>query len=185
MIDIAITGNIGSGKTEVIKFLQSLKFKCISSDHLISNFYKDDYIREIILKKMNLPEKNYKEIIIAKLRNEKFNRKLKKTIYPILYSEKKRIKYKHFSYKPTFYEIPLLFEENLSHNFDLSIFIQADTIKRKKRVLKKGMNEEYFNMMDKKQINQNKKQNLSNFIIKNNGSILNLRLNIITLLKKI
>ena len=37
---------------------------------------------------MNLPEKNYKEIIIEKLRNEKFNRKLKKTIYPILYSEK-------------------------------------------------------------------------------------------------
>ena len=67
----------------------------------------------------------------------------------------------------------------------MSIFIQADTTKRKKRVLKKGMNEEYFNMMDKKQINQNKKQKLSNFIIKNNGSILNLRLNIITLLKKI
>ena len=36
---IAITGNIGSGKSEAIKFLKQLQFKCISSDKIISDFY--------------------------------------------------------------------------------------------------------------------------------------------------
>ena len=51
---VAITGNIGSGKTEVIKFLLGLKFKCISSDKIIADLYKDRSIRKIILHKLNI-----------------------------------------------------------------------------------------------------------------------------------
>ncbi len=185
MTNIAITGNIGSGKTEVIKFLQGLKFECISSDHIISNFYNNDLIRDYILNKMNLSKNNYKNIILENLIEENFNRKLKKVIYPLLYSKKKKIKKKHDSFKATFYEIPLLFEEKLSNNYDLVVLIQANTNIRKKRVLKRGVNEKYFEIMNKRQINQNTKEILSDCVIMNNGSILNLRLNIIKLLNTI
>ena len=37
---IAITGNIGSGKSEAIKFLLSLGHKCISSDQIIKSLYQ-------------------------------------------------------------------------------------------------------------------------------------------------
>ena len=114
-----------------------------------------------------------------------FDRELKKTIYPYLYAKKKIITPKHQAWRPTFYEIPLLFEEKLSKDFDLSIFIKADTSKRKKRVLARGVKEEYFDLMNRKQLHQDQKDLLADHTITNNSSVLNLRLNIIKLLSKI
>ena len=89
MIKVAITGNIGSGKTEFIKYISKLGFSCISSDAIISKLYKDNQTRKIILEKLKLNDYNYKQEIIRILQNEEFNRKLKKVIYPLLYSKKK------------------------------------------------------------------------------------------------
>ena len=89
MIKVAVTGNIGSGKSEFINFISKLGFYFISSDVIISNLYKDFKTRSIILQKLNLNEKNYKQEIISNIHNEVFNRKLKKVIYPFLYSKKK------------------------------------------------------------------------------------------------
>ena len=54
MIKVAVTGNIGSGKTEFIKFISKLGFCCISSDAIISKLYKDDRTRKIILEKLKM-----------------------------------------------------------------------------------------------------------------------------------
>ncbi len=59
-MNIAITGNIGSGKSEVIKFLKSLNFRCISSDKIISSLYNNEKTKSSILNKLNL---NTKKII--------------------------------------------------------------------------------------------------------------------------
>ena len=125
MIKVGVTGNIGSGKTEFIKFISKLGFFCISSDSIISRLYKDDQNRKIILKKLNLDDHNYKQEILKMLHNEEFNRRLKKVIYPLLYTKKKLLAQKHQSYQPVFHEIPLLFEENLVNNFNIIIFINS------------------------------------------------------------
>ena len=185
MIKVAVTGNIGSGKTEFIKFISKLGFSCISSDAIISKLYKDDRTRKIILEKLKLNDHNYKQEIIKMLQNEEFNRKLKRAIYPLLYSKKKLVAQKHQSYQPVFYEIPLLYEENLFNNFNVTVFVNTDTKKRKHRVLNRGVSENYFKLMNNKQIKENIKKNKSTFTINNNGSILNLRVNIIKLLNKL
>ena len=185
MIKIGVTGNIGSGKSEFINFISKLGFNCISSDAIISKLYSENKTRNIILEKLNLDEKNYKKVIISKLHNEEFNRRLKKIIYPFLYSKKKILAQKHRTYQPIFYEVPLLYEENLSYNFNLTVFIKTDTNKRKQRVLKRGASANYFKLMNSKQINENIKKNKSTFTIDNNGSILNLHLNTIKLLNEL
>ena len=157
----------------------------ISSDAIISKLYNDDRTRKIILEKLKLHDHNYKKEIIKMLQNEEFNRKLKRTIYPLLYAKKKIIAQKHQSYLPVFYEIPLLYEENLFNNFNVTVFINSDTTKRKQRVLKRGVTEDYFKLMNNKQIKENIKKCKSTFTVNNNGSILNLRLNIIKLLNKL
>ena len=185
MIKVAITGNIGSGKTEFIKYISKLGFSCISSDAIISKLYKDSQTRKIILDKLKLDDYNYKQEIIRMLQNEEFNRKLKKVIYPLLYSKKKIVAQKHQTYQPVFYEVPLLYEENLFNHFNVTIFVNADTSKRKQRVLNRGVSENYFKLMNNKQIKENIKKNKSTFTVTNNSSILNLRLNIIRLLNKL
>ena len=185
MIKVAVTGNIGSGKTEFIKFISKLGFSCISSDAIISKLYNDTRTRKFILEKLKLDDHNYKQEIIRMLQKEEFNRKLKRVIYPLLYSKKKIIAQKHQTYKPVFYEIPLLYEENLFNNFNLTVFVNSDTIKRKQRVLKRGVSEDYFKLMNSKQIKENIKKYKSTFTVNNNGSILNLRLNIIKLINRL
>ena len=185
MIKVAVTGNIGSGKSEFISFISKLGFYYISSDEVISNLYKDVKTRSIILQKLNLNEKNYKQEIINKLHYEKFNRQLKKVIYPFLYSKKKILSQKHKTYQPIFYEVPLLYEENLSRDYNVTILIKADINKRRQRVLNRGVSKNYFTLMNSKQINENIKKNKSTFTLDNNGSILNLLLNIIKLLNEL
>ena len=185
MIKVAVTGNIGSGKSEFINFISKLGFYYISSDVVISNLYKDSKTRSIILQKLNLNEKNYKQEIISNIHNEVFNRQLKKVIYPFLYSKKKILSQKHKTYQPIFYEVPLLYEENLSRDYNVTVFIKADINKRRQRVLNRGVSRNYFTLMNSKQINENIKKNKSTFTLDNNGSILNLRLNIIKLLNEL
>ena len=158
MTRVAVTGNIGSGKTEFIKFISKLGFFCISSDAIISKLYKDNRSRKIILEKLKLNDHNYKQEIIKMLHNEEFNRKLKRVIYPLLHSIKKRVAQKHQSYQPLFYEIPLLYEEKLFNNFNVTVFVNSDTTKRKLRVLKRGVSENYFKLMNSKQIKENIKK---------------------------
>ena len=179
---IAITGNIGSGKSEVIKFLSSIGYKCISSDQIIKSLYENDQSRNYILKRIGINNKNYKEEIIKRLSDPLFNKNLKKVIYPLLYARKKIVTPKFHQYTPIFYEVPLLFEEKLSQKFNFTIFISATSKKRKQRVLSRGASANYFNLMNRKQLKEGIKENLSDFTINNNGSILNLRLNIIKLL---
>ena len=88
---IAITGNIGSGKSEAIKFLLSIGHKCISSDQIIKTLYQNDQSRSYILKRIGVTNKNYKEEIIKRLVDPVFNKNLKKVIYPLLYSQKKKL----------------------------------------------------------------------------------------------
>ena len=47
------------------------------------------------------------------------------------------------------------------------------------------MSNEYFDLMNKKQLNQDQKELLADHTITNNSSVLNLRLNIIKLLSNI
>ena len=179
---IAITGNIGSGKSEAIKFLSLIGHKCISSDQIIKTLYQNDQSRSYILKRIGVSNKNYKQEIIKRLVDPLFNKNLKKVVYPLLYARKKIVTPKFHQYTPVFYEVPLLFEERLSQDFNYTIFIRTTPKKRKQRVLSRGASANYFNLMNKKQLNENIKEILSDFTINNNGSILNLRLNIIKLL---
>ena len=86
---IAITGNIGSGKSEVIKFLSLKGYKCFSSDQVIKSLYQDSNSREYILNRMDLPHKNYKEEIIKKLSDPIFNKNFKKSYLSLAVCQEK------------------------------------------------------------------------------------------------
>jgi len=171
---IAITGNIGSGKSEVIKYLLKKNYCCISSDKIIAKLHQEENFKNFISSQLHLDKKNYKEQLISNLTNNKFNKQLKKIIYPRLNAEKKRILPKFKTKQFIFHEIPLLFEEKLNSFYDKVIFIKSDCNKRLQRVMQRGVSKDYFYLMNKRQMNQNIKSIQSDFTILNNGSKLDL-----------
>ena len=78
---IAITGNIGSGKSEVIKYLLKKNYCCISSDKIIAKLHQEENFKNFISSQLHLDKKNYKEQLINNLKNNEFNKQLKK-IHP-------------------------------------------------------------------------------------------------------
>ena len=180
---IAITGNIGSGKSEVIKYLLKKNFYCISSDYIIAQLHQNEEFKSFVSAQLQIDKKNYKEQILKNISNAEFNKKLKKIIYPRLNAEKKKILPKFKSFRYIFYEIPLLFEEKLNNLYDKVIFIKSDYNKRMQRVMKRGASQDYFLLMNKRQLNQNLKSMKSDFTILNNGSKLDLYKQIQRLIK--
>jgi len=171
---IAITGNIGSGKSEAIKYLLKNNYCCISSDKIIAKLHQEEEFKNFISSQLHLDKKNYKDQILNNLKNNEFNKKLKKIIYPRLNAEKKKILPKFKSYQFLFHEIPLLFEEKLNSFYDKVIFIKSDFNKRLHRVMQRGVSKDYFYLMNKRQMNQNIKSLKADFTILNNGSKLDL-----------
>ena len=82
----------------------------------------------------------------------KFIKKNKKCIYVVL-------------------EVPLLVENKLMRYFDFIIFVGAKKKIRLNRYKKKGGNKFFFSLLEKRQLNPNKKSKFCDHIIVNNKDI--------------
>ena len=170
MIKIAITGKIGSGKSTALSYFKRAGNFAISSDLIIKSIYENEETRSQLLKKLGIEKKNYKEVIIEKIKDPLFNYKLKKAIYPIMGRLRSKKIPTFVTKKNIFFEVPLLYEEKLERNYDKVIFIKGNFIKRLKRTLIKGKTKEYFEIMNRYQGADAIKEKLSDITICNNGS---------------
>lgn len=172
MIKIAITGKIGSGKSTALNFFKKLGYFTLSSDQIIKEIYDNHSMRRKLLKKIGIPDKEYKKEILKKIHDPNFNRILKRNLYPLMNRLRSKKNPSFTSMRKLFFEVPLLFEEKLEKNYDMIIFIKSDYSVRRKRVLEKGMTDQYFKTMDSYQSPEAPKQNYSDITILNNGSVI-------------
>ena len=161
MKKIAITGNIGSGKTTISNILLKAGYKVFQCDKEISNLYLDKDIKNKIKgtfenKVKNLFFKNGRINKIA-LSDYVFSssmqlRRLEKIIYYYLEITKKDFLAKNKKKKLLFFDVPLLFEKKLEDEYDFIIYLVLNEENQKKRVLKrKNMNEEKLKKILKNQ----------------------------------
>jgi dephospho-CoA kinase len=161
MKKIAITGNIGSGKTTISNILLKAGYKVFQCDKEISNLYLDKDIKNKIKgtfenKVKNLFFKNGRINKIA-LSDYVFSssmqlRRLEKIIYYYLEITKKDFLAKNKKKKLLFFDVPLLFEKKLEDEYDFIIYLVLNKENQKKRVLKrKNMNEEKLKKILKNQ----------------------------------
>ena len=170
MNKIAITGKIGSGKSTALIYFRKAGHFTISSDLIIKTIYENDTIRSQLLKSLGIVQKNYKEVIIERIKDPAFNYRLKKTIYPMMSRLRLKKIPTFITKKNIFFEVPLLYEEKLERNYDKVIFIKSDLTTRLKRILSKGKTKEYFETMNGYQGADAIKEKLSDITIYNNGS---------------
>ena len=186
MIKIGITGSLASGKTTASKILKHKRGPLFSADMAVKELYENNNFKKLLSKKFNIKnnrsiKKNLKKIILKDKKNIK---ELEKIIHPLVRVKMKKFTKKHKNKKLLFYEIPLLIESKLMKYFNLIIFIKANKSLRLKRFKSKKGDKELFDLLNRKQLNDNKKVKFSNYVVVNEKNLKMLKKNLLGIIQK-
>lgn len=182
---LAITGGLSSGKTTVGRLFKDLGAFVISADEIVHNLLIPDSVigqKVIQLFGPSIVENNSfnrKKIAQQAFLNAKLLKALEALIHPVVYAEieKEYQRVKQASKYPLFIaEIPLLYELLKQDEFDIVITVTADPSICQKRFIKQtDQTIKEFEQRMAQQINPEEKAKKSDYVIKNNGSLANLK----------
>ncbi len=186
MLLIGITGGIASGKTEVAKVFQKLGAKILSGDEIGKDVVEKNpqllkklvktYGEEILDSRKRLNRKKLGKIAFS---SPSLTKKLNSIVHPFLLKDlKEKIKsLKKRGYKkPVVIDAALIVEWGLHRELDYLVFVDCTKQKRIRRLIEqKGYTRKEAEGRIKAQLPESKKRKLSDFIIKNEGSVRELR----------
>ena len=186
MIKIGITGSLASGKSTASKFLSGNRGPLFSADSAVKELYKSSSFKSLISKKFKIKnnnqiKKNLKKIIFN---NRAELKKLEKIIHPLVRKKMKKFTYKNKKKKFLFYEIPLLIESKLMKYFDKIIFIKSKKQLRLKRFKSKNGDKKLFNLLNSKQMRDNKKIKFCDYVVVNEKNFKILKKDLSTIISK-
>ena len=172
MIKIGITGSLASGKSTASKFLSGKRGPLFSADSAVKELYKNSSFKSLISKKFKIKnnnqiKKNLKKIIF----NNAELKKLEKIIHPMVRKKMSKFTVKNKNKKILFYEIPLLIESKLMKYFDKIIFIKSKKQIRLKRFKLKNGDLKLFNLLNSKQMSDNKKVKFCDYVVVNEKNL--------------
>ena len=172
MIKIGITGSLASGKSTASKFLSGKRGPLFSADSAVKELYKNSSFKSLISKKFKIKnnnqiKKNLKKIIF----NNSELKKLEKIIHPMVRKKMRKFTVKNKNKKILFYEIPLLIESKLMKYFDKIIFIKSKKQLRLKRFKLKNGDLKLFNLLNSKQMSDNKKVKFCDYVVVNEKNL--------------
>ena len=186
MLKIGITGNIGTGKTEVCKILESLGAPIIYADEIAKILTSsDESIKQVIRKlfgdEVYNPNGTLNRKIISHLifKDAKLKSKLEKIVHPKVINFIIN-KFNEFqlskNYKIVFVEAALIYESNVDKILDYVIVISSSENDCITRVVKrdKVSKAEVLNRL-KTQMCMKDKIKMADFIIHNNGTLIELK----------
>ena len=183
MLKIAVTGNIGSGKSTIMQMLLEMGEIVFDADAEIRNIYLNntDFYEQIKLLNKDYVKDNkiLKEKIITDLsQDSSLLLKLEYLLYPIL--QEKRLNFLFQKQKEklwaVFFEIPLLFEKKLENEYDKVILLYASKEIRLERVLHRhNMSKEKFEYLNNLQIESNKVINKVYFSINTEDDFISIK----------
>ena len=160
MIKIAITGNIGSGKSTITSIVKELGFKVFDSDQEVEKaMTKKDLISKIskefkskipgLMKRNRIDRVKLGEFVFS---NTKELKKLEQIVHPKIWESKEKFFETNCNELVVFLDIPLLFEKKLQSDYDFIIRTFVSSKVQKERVLKrKNMTLVKFNQIIKTQ----------------------------------
>lgn len=186
---IAIAGNIASGKSTVQKFLEEYGYKVLDTDKCGHQALTLTCVKKALAGWDIFDDKG--EISRPKLGQIVFNDPHKKSeleslIHPIIKQNILDFFEQNKADKLLFAGIPLIFESNMENLFDKIVFIYTEDELRKKRLVERNnYTEEYALLRINSQRPQEEKLAHCDYIIYNNGSVSELKLQIRELIQKL
>ena len=178
-LKIAVTGNIGSGKSTFSKFIEEEGFKVIYADELSKDILSEDTsVKEKVIKKFGKESyqngKLNKKFLTEKVFSNKQNlAHLESILHPVVIKKSVDLMNSCLNKDDlVFLEAALIYEADMEDLFDYVILIAADRklrFKRKKQ--SDGYTEEQFAERENLQILQDEKRKRADFIFENNSDL--------------
>ncbi|AZK44207.1 dephospho-CoA kinase [Erysipelothrix piscisicarius] len=173
---IGITGTIGAGKSSVSQYIRDSGYHVYDMDRLTHSFYEPngilyDYIIALLGSQILETDGtvNRQKMSTILFKNPEMLAELERNVFSevrvfieeIIDNEKSII----------FFEVPLLFEANMEDLFDSIIMVSADYNTRIQRLLARGMKMEDINLRMNRQYSEIIKEEKSDYILYNNGTL--------------
>ena len=193
MITIAITGGIGSGKTQVTNYLISKGFTVVDADRMSREMTSAGgkampYIMEhfgpsFIMEDGSLNRAAMRDLVF---RHPDKKALLEEGTTKVVLEDIETIKRERAARndKALFFDIPLLFETGSEDDYDAVWVVTADYEIRKNRVMARdGIDPAIIDLIMDSQEGEEKKAQLADHVIYNNGSLEELRKTVDSTLK--
>ena len=185
MITIAVTGGIGSGKTQVTNYLISKGFTVVDADRMSREMTSAGgkaipYIREhfgpsFILEDGSLNRAAMRDLVF---KDPSWKKVLEEGTTKVVLEDIEAIKKERAASndKALFFDIPLLFETGSEDDYDAVWVVTADYEIRKSRVMERdGIDPSIIDLIMDSQDGEEKKVRLADQVIYNNGTLAELR----------
>ena len=182
-IKVAITGNIGSGKTLFSNYIEVEGFVVLKADEIGKEVLADDEkVKQKIIKLFGAgsyingkPDTKYlAQNVFSNLGKV---RKINSVIHPAVISIINKKMNEELNLKPVvFVEAALIYEADMEEMFDFVVLISADEklrMERKKSSI--SLSEEEFLKRDHNQIPDSEKRKRADFIFENNSTMADLK----------
>lgn len=193
MITIAVTGGIGSGKTQVTNYLISKGFTVVDADRMSREMTSAGgkaipYIREhfgpsFILEDGSLDRAAMRDLVF---KDPSWKKVLEEGTTKVVLEDIEAIKKERAASndKALFFDIPLLFETGSEDDYDAVWVVTADYDLRKNRVMARdGIDPSIIDLIMDSQDGEEKKVQLADHVIYNNGTLDELRESVDAVLK--
>lgn len=175
---VGITGGIGSGKSEVCRYLSKKGFKVIFADLMAKDLYKKNKpLANKVIKAFGKDILNYQGVIsLTKLReivfaNKKNFNKINELVHPIVINElMKHIK--TLKQRIIIIESALVFDTTFYKYLDYVIMVYSNKKNRVQRIMMRdGANRKEIERIMKFQLDEKVKIEKSDFVLVNNKSL--------------
>lgn len=176
MIKVALTGNIGSGKSTIAHLFSILRIPVFHADIEAKSLYQNAELKRTIHEHFGQHVFNAKqEVDFKQLANLVFKdpeslQLINQIIHPLVFKKYNEWLKQNKEQKYTIHEAAIIFENSLEHHYDLIINVTATEKVRMERVMQRdGITEEHFQARAQNQWPDEEKNEKADFVIFNDG----------------
>jgi len=176
MIKVALTGNIGSGKSIVTRIFKTMDIPVFIADIEARQLYYREDVKGVLKQKLGDGifgqdgEINTRALADIIFNDKKALRTVNSIIHPLVYEEYQQWLDIHRDAPYTLHESAILFENNLTAHYHKTIVVTAPEAIRLKRVMERdNMTEEQVRARMANQWPEENKAKKADFVIINDG----------------